>query len=404
MNSNTRPEWHILLIEDSAEDRADLRQMLLRGGNRRYRFSEAGLGAVGVRMALDPTNGPIDCVLLDYGLPDMDAPEVLAALCADAGLPPWPVVVITGSSVEERSGLLSAGAQDYIGKRWTSPESLTRAIENAVERFALQAALIAAKAEAETANRAKSDFLLAMSHELRSPLSTMLGFTQLIESGKPAPTPAQQDSVQQVLKAGWYLLGLINEILDLGAIESGQLMMSVQAMSINDVLQDCQAMLQPQAQDKNIQLTFPQMDPPCWVQADPIRTKQVLINLLSNAIKFNRRAGQVEVRCTVLPNQRVRVSVVDTGLGLSAAQVAQLFQPFNRLGQSAGGESGTGIGLVICKRLVELMGGHIGAQSTVCVGSCFWFELNAALALHPATPQSPQGGIFRSPHATHAQP
>ncbi len=206
-----RTLWHILLIDDSADDRADLRQMLLLGGSRRYRFSKAELGAQGVRMALDPARGPIDCVMLDYCLPDMDAPEVPAALCNGAGLAPWPVVVITGSAVEERSGLLSAGAQDYIGKRWTSPESVTRAIENAVERFALQAALIAAKAEAEAANHAKSDFLLAMSHELRSPLSAMLGFAQLIEAGKPVPTPAQQDSVQQILRAGWYLLGRINQ-------------------------------------------------------------------------------------------------------------------------------------------------------------------------------------------------
>ena len=132
-----KPSWHILLIEDNPEDSADLRQMLLCGGNRRYRFSEARLGAEGVRRVLDPQTGPVDCVLLDYDLPDMNAYDVLAALCKETGMPPCPVVVITGMAAEEGLHLLGAGAQDYLGKRWTSADSLTRAVENAVERFAL---------------------------------------------------------------------------------------------------------------------------------------------------------------------------------------------------------------------------------------------------------------------------
>ncbi len=512
-----RPLWHILLIEDSADDRADLRQMLLQGSPRRYRFSEAELGTDGVRQVLERTHGPVDCVLLDHDLPDMDAPEVLAALCQGANLPPCPVVVITGTVGNSGSSLLNAGAQDYIGKRWTTAESLTRAVENAIERFAMRAerqrveaalrtseeryralfnsidagyavlemmfdkqgvaidarylqvnpafsrqsglgdvegrtvrslipdlepewfetygsvaltgvpvrferhtealnvwfeayafrlgapqahqvavlfydvterkqselALMAANAAAERASRAKSDFLLSMSHELRSPLSAMLGFAQLIEAGTPAPTPAQQDSVQQILHAGWYLLGLINEILDLTAIESGKPVVDSQSMSLDEVLDDCRAMIEPQAQAAGIEVRFPVFERACLVQADAIRTKQVLLNLLTNAIKYNRSPGSVEVRCAAAPGQRVRVSVQDTGLGLSAAQLAQLFEPFNRLGQETGGEPGTGIGLVICKRLVDLMGGSIGVDSSLGVGSCFWFELDAAPAQLP---------------------
>jgi CheY-like chemotaxis protein/two-component sensor histidine kinase len=220
-----------------------------------------------------------------------------------------------------------------------------------------------------------------MSHELRSPLSAMLGFTQLIEAGTPAPTPAQHDSVQQILHAGWYLLGLINEILDLTAIESGQLVLRSQAVSLNEVLDDCRAMIEPQAQGAGIDLRFPRLEQPCLVQADATRTKQVLLNLLTNAIKYNRSAGRVDVRCTAVPGQRVRVSVEDTGPGLSMAQTAQLFEPFNRLGQESGTEPGTGIGLVICKRLIELMDGRIGVDSRVGAGSCFWFELGAASTL-----------------------
>lgn len=130
--------WHILVIEDSEEDCADLRQMLLRGGTRRYRFSEARSGADGVRKILVLENGPVDCVLLDYALPDMDARRVLAALCNGADLPPCPVVVITGGAADEGRALLAAGAQDFIGKSWTSADSLTRAVENAIDRYALQ--------------------------------------------------------------------------------------------------------------------------------------------------------------------------------------------------------------------------------------------------------------------------
>ena len=504
--------WHILLIQDDAQECSDMRQMLLRCGARRYRFSEARLGADGVRQVLTQEHGPVDCVLLDYGLPDMDTLDVLAALRHGADMTACPVVVITGAAIEEGQSLLSAGAQDFIGKRWTSPESLTRAVENAVDRYALQvehlradealrmseeryralfnsidtgyavvevmfdkadaavnarylqvnpafarhtglvdvegqtlrglapdiedfwldtygtvalsgvptrmeryvpamhrwfdiyafrlgapqarqvavlfsdtterktneAALMTARAAADAANRAKSDFLLSMSHELRSPLSSILGFAQLIEGGQPPPTPAQQDSVQQILSAGWYLLGLINEILDLSSIESGKMVLTSRVMSMAEVLDDCQAMIGPQAQRSGIRIDFPALKEPCLVQADPVRTKQLLINLLTNAIKYNRVAGQVAVRCTATPGQRVRVSVEDTGQGLSKAQLDQLFQPFNRLGQELGAEPGTGIGLVICKRLVEQMGGRMGAHSTPGVGSCFWFELDAA--------------------------
>jgi PAS domain S-box-containing protein len=506
---------HILLISETADDRADLRQTLLRGSNHRYRFSEASLGAEAVQRVLDRQAEPVDCVLLDYHLPDTNAHGVLAALCNGNGMPPCPVVVISGMEIDDGMQLLVAGAQDYIGKCWNHEDSLTRAVEMAIERFALSAehrraeaavrtsesrframfdsidagiavlemefdargvavdarylqvnpafarqtgfvnaegrtlrelvpgveglwleaygsvaqtgepvqveqrvesmqrwfriyafrlepaqphqvavlfyditerkqielALIAAKGEAERANRAKSDFLLNMSHELRSPLSAMLGFAQLIEAGTPALTPSQQDSVQQILHAGWYLLGLINEILDLTAIESGKLVVASHVVTLNDVLDDCRAMIGPKAQAAGIDLRFPELSQPCLVQADTTRTKQVLLNLLTNAIKYNRSPGSVEVRCTDAPGQRVRVSVEDTGSGLSGEQIAQLFQPFNRLGQETGSEPGTGIGLVISKRLVTLMGGRIGVDSTVGVGSCFWFELDAAPAL-----------------------
>jgi len=245
-------------------------------------------------------------------------------------------------------------------------------------------ALELAKSVAEKANLAKSDFLSSMSHELRSPLNAILGFGQLIEAGKPPLTDSQKASIDQILQAGWYLLELINEILDLALIESGKVLMSPEPVSLAEVLGDCQLMIEPQAQKSGIRVTFPHFDSPCFVKADRTRVKQIFINLLSNAIKYNRVAGEVAVSCDVNAAQRVRISFRDTGQGLPEEKILQLFQPFNRLGQENGIEEGTGIGLVVSKRLVELMGGDIGVVSTVGVGSVFWVELNVTPEPHSA--------------------
>ncbi len=238
-----------------------------------------------------------------------------------------------------------------------------------------------ARAAAEKANLAKSDFLSSMSHELRSPLNAILGFAQLINSDTPPPTPAQMESIDQILHAGWYLLELINGILDLAQIESGKLALSLEPTSLAEVMLECQAMIEPQSQKRGIKMVFPQFDVPLFVDADRTRLKQVLINLLSNAIKYNQANGTVAVEadCGGSGAERVRIKVTDTGAGLPPDMLMQLFQPFNRLGQERITE-GTGIGLVMSKRLVELMGGEIGVDSTVGMGSVFWFELNSAPA------------------------
>ena len=238
--------------------------------------------------------------------------------------------------------------------------------------------LEAARAVADRASQAKSDFLSNMTHELRSPLNAILGFAQLIDQGQPLPTATQKSSVDQILKAGWYLLDLIGEILDFSSIESGKLALTVGTIDVAVVLLDCQAMMEPQARKKGVRMHLPPLTQPLWVLADATRLKQVIVNLLSNAIKYNSTGGSLEISCDRQPGARLRISVRDTGFGLSPEKISQLFEPFNRLGQEALAEEGTGIGLAVSKRLVELMGGTMGADSTGGVGSVFWFELNLA--------------------------
>ncbi len=284
------------------------------------------------------------------------------------------VVSYNATNFHDRDGVLKgvfAAARDVTErKRW---DQVLRENTSELEK---------AKAVAEKANLAKSDFLSGMSHELRSPLNAILGFAQLMESDSPPPTSSQKANIEQILHAGWYLLELINDILDLAVIESGRLSLSLESVSLPEVMLECQAMMEPLAQKRAISMTFPEFEDSCFIKVDRTRVKQVLINLLSNAIKYNRHGGKIVVACDAGTPERIRISVSDTGAGLSAEKLSQLFQSFNRLGQEASGEEGTGIGLVVSKRLVELMNGMIGVESTVGEGSVFWIDLHSDLDPH----------------------
>ncbi|WP_394757192.1 ATP-binding protein [Rhodoferax sp.] len=260
-----------------------------------------------------------------------------------------------------------------------------------------------ATAAAEKANLGKSDFLSSMSHELRTPLNAILGFAQLIESDSPAPTPNQKRSLDQILNAGWYLLELINEILDLAQIESGKTTLSLEPVSLVEVMSECRAMVGPQASKRGVDMTLAPLDSTYFIEADRTRMKQVLINLLSNAIKYNQPGGAVIMAGALVAPDSIRISIQDTGVGLTPEQLTQLFQPFNRLGRESGLEEGTGIGLVVTKRLVELMGGTIGVDSAVGVGSVFWIDFKLTTA-PPLARQDAEHAMLARPQVSGGTP
>lgn len=240
------------------------------------------------------------------------------------------------------------------------------------------AELEATREIADNATRAKSDFLADMSRELRRPLSAIVGFAHAVENGaSKALAPPQKQHLVQIVKTSSYLLKLIDKVLDLVKLESDGASVAMEAVLLNNVVQECQIMMKEKAEKRGVLVVLHAAKKPCLVQADPARLKQILLHLLANAIKYNHAGGTVAVECIERPRERrVRILIRDTGPGLLPEKLAQLFQPFNRLGQNPNAAQGTGIGLVLCKRLVEIMGGSIGVDSTVGNGSTFWIELN----------------------------
>ena len=296
------------------------------------------------------------------------------------------------TEIEARTGALEQ-SNDAIARAQQEVMRLNEQLEGRVQERTMQLEMInqeleVAMAAANSASAAKSAFLSSMSHELRTPLNAILGFTQILTSDTLPTTLAQKkEFASHVLKSGRHLLTLINEILDLAKVESGTVTLSMEPVALDDMLDECRGMIEPLARARQIRMLFPDATG-AVVLADRTRLKQVLLNLLSNAVKYNRDLGAVVFSCTSAGPGRVRLAVQDTGHGLQSDQVAALFQPFNRLGQENSGEEGTGIGLVVTRRLVELMKGAIGVSSSVGVGTLFWIELGLAEPAASAQPSA----------------
>jgi PAS domain S-box-containing protein len=257
------------------------------------------------------------------------------------------------------------------------PRYLLGISDDITDRKAAELAAEAAREEAERANQAKSEFLSRMSHELRTPLNAVLGFGQLLELDEL--NPGQQEAVGLILDAGRHLLELINEVLDISRIESGTMSISLEPVHLASVLADALSLIRPLADGADVRLVADDPDrADLHVRADQQRLKQVFINLLSNAVKYNRRGGEVSVRCTQVADGRVEIAVADTGHGMSAEQMLKLFEPFERLGAERTEIEGTGLGLSLCKGLVEAMGGVITADSEPGAGSTMRIQLDGA--------------------------
>jgi PAS domain S-box-containing protein len=245
------------------------------------------------------------------------------------------------------------------------------------ERKRAEMALIKAKKEAESANISKNEFLSRMSHELRTPLNAILGFGQLLQGGPHDAEAA--DNIEQILQAGGRLLNLINEILDVSAIDAGQFALIIEPLNLAEIAEETISHVHALAAETGVQLNFATCSSGT-VLADGQRLKQVLVNLASNAIRYNHRGGEVSLQCSpaeTLPAPAIRISVRDTGPGIAPDKLGSLFTPFARLGAEEKGVPGTGLGLAVSKRLVEAMGGRLGLETVVGQGSTFWVELQS---------------------------
>ncbi len=293
---------------------------------------------------------------------------------------------------------MSGGVRDHfivlsrdITDRKHAEQALARhgdELEKIVQERSRQ--LVEARDVSERASRAKSEFLSRMSHELRTPMNAILGFAQLIDLD-PGSTPRGKAHVQEILRAGKHLLHLINDVLDLEQVESGRLTLTPQAIDLDELAREAVSLMQPLTEQQGVRLSMVGMAG-LTVMADATRVRQVVLNLLSNAIKYNRPGGTVRLEAAEKGALYVRISVHDTGIGIAERHMGQLFQPFNRLGAEAGPIEGTGIGLSLCHRLVELMQGQMGVRSVEGQGSTFWVDLPRAVA----SPQAVRAEVGQS--------
>jgi signal transduction histidine kinase len=379
----TGPLIRILLIEDNRADARLIEMMLREARGLRFDLHWSPNLTEGVRHMRE--HG-VDVVLLDLGLPESSGLQTLRRLqSTDVKIPT--VVVLSGLTDEEVAvQALQSGAQDYLVKGQVDSALLIRAIRYAMGRSQAEEALREAHAEAqvakeraEVASQAKSAFLANMSHDLRTPLNGILGFAQLLQWDRSL-SERQQLSVSAIRQSGEHLLTLINDILDIAKIEAGKIEMFPTDFHLEKFLQMIAGIIRVKAEQKpdlRFLCDFPP-DLPQSIHADERRLRQILLNLLDNAVKFTER-GRVTLRVRFTPPTRLRFEVEDTGAGMSEEQLSRLFQPFEQVGDAAHRSSGTGLGLVISRQFVRLMGGEIHVKSRVGEGNLFWFDIDVPI-------------------------
>jgi signal transduction histidine kinase len=382
----------VLLIEDNAADARLIELMLRDAKGLAFELTWADSLGAGVQRLHD---GRFDVVLLDLGLPESSGLETLQRLLSHG--PSIPTLVVLSGLTDEEIAVqaLQSGAQDYLVKGQVDSPLLVRAIRYAIGRSQAEEALRVAHAEAqaakeraEVANQAKSAFLANMSHDLRTPLNGILGFAQILQWDRSL-TERQQMGLSAIRQSGEHLLTLINDILDVAKIEAGKLEIFPNEFQLTKFLHVITDIIRVKAQQKpGLEFICDcAPDLPEAIRADERRLRQVLLNLLDNAVKFTER-GHVTLRVRFTPPSRLCVEVEDTGIGMSEEQLSRLFKPFEQVGDVQHRSGGTGLGLVISRQFVRLMGGDIHVKSELGAGNLFWFELDVP-AIHWSAPALP---------------
>ena len=387
----------ILLVDDEDSIRHTLKFNLSKLG---YSVDTANSGREGFEKF--QVTG-YDLVITDIMMPEMTGIELLQEITKVN--PEAMVMLLTGfGSLDTAVQALRLGAQDYLQKPCNREELALRA-SRCLEKLDLKLELKSqtkklkqahdlleirveertrdlhkAKEDAEKANLAKSEFLSRMSHELRTPMNAILGFAQLLEFSPKEPlTKRQKSNVGEILTAGQHLLDLINEVLDLARVESGELTLSLESLDLIRLIRETVFLITPLANEKDIQFINPAIESQSWfVFADRVRLKQVLLNLFSNAVKYNRENGTIEMSYDKTPDGRVLVNIANTGAIIPAEHQEAIFEPFNRLDADTTEIEGTGIGLSLTRRLLEIMDGAIRLESTEEKGNCFTIDLPGA--------------------------
>jgi signal transduction histidine kinase len=378
--------WQVVVIDDSADDRAEVRRLLLRGSDRRYSFSEAATGTAGVALVLAAPSLP-DCVLLDYNLPDLDALDVLTALAGADGLPVCPVVVLTGGAgPEARRAGLRAGAQDYVGKDWLTPPGLTWVVENAIERLAMARQLLL-RDEAlrrnekalSDADRRKDEFIATLAHELRNPLAPIRTGLRVLRLTHDAETSMRTLDIME--RQLGQMTRLIDDLLDISRVTSGKVLLRFKRVAARALLDAAAEAVLPILEVGRHSLVIDLPEQALWLDADPDRLVQVLGNLLNNSAKYSLDGGRIRLAAR-LDGDTVVIEVTDSGLGIPNEMLSQVFDMFTQVNSALDrSQGGLGIGLALAKRLVGMHGGTIVAESPgTGAGSTFTIRLPAAAA------------------------
>ena len=382
MNTGRRIQ-RILLIDDSAEDRARVRAALIRGAPaRRYMFKEATNGEDGLKLIESlGDDWPVDCVIIDVHMPRVSGTAFLKLIKHENNFPVLPVVVLTGSSSVNADSheAIQLGAQDYITKDGIYPEVMFRIVDNAIERHKLSAELHKSQIAANAANRAKSAMVGNISHEIRTPMTAVMGMCDLLRETKLSEDQAHL--IGMIHDNGEYLVEIVNDLLDLSKLEADHVEIENYTFNLKEMLDRLIELMNVRAFENSTELSLIVSESvPVAIESDPLRLRQIVLNLVSNAVKFSPQgcvSVDVDIERTPEQGKMLKIEVADTGSGIEQSDLEKIFEPFVQAENKGKARSsgGTGLGLAICTRMTRLLGGQLSVESAVGIGSKFTLRL-----------------------------